>query len=196
MPASTLPHPRLDAASPRLGRERRTLPDGALTTVHLGRFDRDAFALSVVPVDPCSTLVEWCAAVGADHAIVGGFYMRPGGPRSATSGSKGRRFPARPSTRRGTAAGPASTPTPAPSRCWHGGDRGTRARRPAASGPMLVREGVISVHPGVDAEGFSAGSHQFDSDISAGRYPRRRSAWPGVTWLRSSATGGPTTTPG
>src|ERR1700744_5949377 len=80
MPPPTLPHPRLDAASPRLRRERRSLADGAGTTVHVARFERDAFALSVVPIDPCSTLVEWCGAAGAEHAIVGGFYMRPGGP--------------------------------------------------------------------------------------------------------------------
>ena len=37
---------------------------------------------------------------------------------------------------------------------------------------MLVRDGEPAVHPGVDTEGFAAGSRQFDSDISAGRYPR------------------------
>ena len=37
---------------------------------------------------------------------------------------------------------------------------------------MLVREGQVSVRPGVDSEGFSAGARQFDSDISEGRYPR------------------------
>jgi len=173
MPASIHPHPRLDAASPRLSRERRSLPDGALTTVHVGRFDRDAFALSVVPVDPCSTLVEWCAAAGADHAIVGGFYMRPGGPPLGDLWVDGKALP--------------STPFDSPwdrcRACVHA-DAGTVALRAREeiegpprgdllqAGPMLVREGVISVHPGVDAEGFSAGSHQFDSDISAGRYPR------------------------
>ncbi len=173
MPASTLPHPRLDAASPRLGRERRSLPDGALTTVHVGRFDRDAFALSVVPVDPCSTLLEWCAAASADHAVVGGFYMRPGGPPLGDLWVDGKALP--------------STPFDSPwdrcRACVHaeagrvallareeieGPPRGDLLQ----AGPMLVREGVIAVHPGVDAEGFSAGSRQFDSDISAGRFPR------------------------
>ena len=37
------------------------------------------------------------------------------------------------------------------------------------AGPLLVRGGAV-VHG--DAEGFSAGSHQFDSDITAGRHPR------------------------
>ena len=38
------------------------------------------------------------------------------------------------------------------------------------AGPLLVHEGrAVS---GGDAEGFSAGSGQFDSDITVGRYPR------------------------
>ena len=36
---------------------------------------------------------------------------------------------------------------------------------------MLVRDGELGA-PGVDVEGFSAGPRQFDSDITAGRYPR------------------------
>jgi exopolysaccharide biosynthesis protein len=36
---------------------------------------------------------------------------------------------------------------------------------------MLVRDGV-SVIDGDDREGFSSGAGQFDSDITAGRYPR------------------------
>jgi exopolysaccharide biosynthesis protein len=38
------------------------------------------------------------------------------------------------------------------------------------AGPMLVHEGRSVV--GDDREGFSAGSGQFDSDITVGRYPR------------------------
>jgi exopolysaccharide biosynthesis protein len=40
------------------------------------------------------------------------------------------------------------------------------------AGPLLVRAGAPVVEDGVDAEGFSAGSSQFDSDITSGRYPR------------------------
>ena len=174
MPVSTLPQPQLDAASPRLARERRSLPDGALTTVHVGRFARDAFALSVAPIDPCSTLVEWCAAAGAAHAIVGGFYMRPGGPPLGDLWVDGKALP--------------STPFDPPwdrcRACVHadagavallarGGDRGRpRAATSCRRGRCWSREGVSLGPPGVDAEGFSAGSRQFDSDITAGRYPR------------------------
>jgi exopolysaccharide biosynthesis protein len=40
------------------------------------------------------------------------------------------------------------------------------------AGPLLVRDGRIAVADEEDAEGFSAAAHQFDSDITRGRYPR------------------------
>jgi exopolysaccharide biosynthesis protein len=40
------------------------------------------------------------------------------------------------------------------------------------AGPLLVSEGRRVVEDGVDTEGFAAGAHQFDSDITAGRHPR------------------------
>jgi hypothetical protein len=173
MPVSTLTQRRVDASQPRLSRERRPLPDGALTTVHVARFDRDAFALSVVALDPPATLAEWCAAAGAPHAVVGGFYMRPGGPPLGDVWIGGEALPSE----------PFDSPWHRCRACVHvdagaarllareeieGAPRGDLLQ----AGPMLVREGELVVHPGVDAEGFSAGSRQFDSDISEGRYPR------------------------
>ena len=40
---------------------------------------------------------------------------------------------------------------------------------PLQAGPLLVRDGTIVDG---DAEGFAAGAGQFDSNITAGRYPR------------------------
>ena len=40
------------------------------------------------------------------------------------------------------------------------------------AGPLLVADGRVVVSEGDDREGFSAGAHQFDSDITVGRYPR------------------------
>ena len=37
---------------------------------------------------------------------------------------------------------------------------------------MLVAGGISRLGAGSDPEGFSAGAHQFDSDITRGRYPR------------------------
>lgn len=173
MAASTLTDRRVDAAAPRLSRERRPLADGAGTTVHVARFDRDAFALSVAAIDPCATLAEWCVGAGAAHAIVGGFYMRPGGPALGDLWIDGEALP----------SVPFDSPWHSCRACVHadGGEVALLAREEIQgpprgdllqAGPMLVREGRVSIHPGVDAEGFSAGSRQFDSDISEGRYPR------------------------
>ena len=40
------------------------------------------------------------------------------------------------------------------------------------AGPLLVAGGAVVFDPDTDREGFSAGSGQFDSDITRGRYPR------------------------
>jgi Phosphodiester glycosidase len=173
MPASTLHLRRNDATAPRLSRERRRLGDGAFTTLHVARFRRDAFTVSVATLEPCSTLAAWCAAERTPHAIVGGFYMRPGGPPLGDVWVGGRALP--------TTAFDA--PWDACRACVHA-DAGKVALRSREeidgpprgdllqAGPMLVRDGELLVRPGVDVEGFSAGSRQFDSDITAGRYPR------------------------
>jgi hypothetical protein len=173
MPVSTLTHRRIDADAPRLHRERRPLDGGAGTTVHVARFDRAAFGLSVAAIDPPATLREWCVAAGATHAIVGGFYLRPGGPPLGDVWIDGEALPSE----------PFDPPWHRARACVHldGGTVALRAREEIEgpprgdllqAGPMLVRGGAVVVRPGVDAEGFSAGSRQFDSDITAGRYPR------------------------
>jgi Phosphodiester glycosidase len=173
MPASTTLHRRLEASAPRLSQERRSLSGGARTTVHVARFDRGAFALSVAAIDPCATLLDWCAGAGAEHAIVGGFYLRPGGPPLGDLWIDGAALPSE----------PFDAPWHRCRACVHAdGDAVALLAREEIegpprgdllqAGPMLVRGGEVVVRPGVDAEGFSAGSRQFDSDISAGRYPR------------------------
>jgi exopolysaccharide biosynthesis protein len=51
-----------------------------------------------------------------------------------------------------------------------------RGDLPAMPGGDLLQAGPLLVHGGApvrgDAEGFSAGADQFDSDITAGRHPR------------------------
>ena len=40
------------------------------------------------------------------------------------------------------------------------------------AGPLLVAHGRSVIREGGDPEGFASGAHQFDSDITSGRYPR------------------------
>ena len=152
---------------------RLGLAGGAATTLRVARFPRRRFALRVVAIEPCSTLLGWCAANGAEHAIVGGFYMRPGGPPLGDLRSGGEQLPSE----------PFDPPWGRIRGCVHAdGDRVELAARrdlPAApagdllqAGPLLVGGGRSLIRPGEDTEGFCAGSAQFDSDITAGRYPR------------------------
>jgi len=150
-----------------------TLADGARTTLRVARFDRARFSLRAVAIDPPSTLLAWCAANEAEHAMIGGFYMRPGGPPLGDLQIDGRALPTQ----------PFDPPWGAERACVHAIDGevalAARSELPARprgdllqAGPMLVAAGHSLIHRGQDLEGFSAGSRQFDSDITAGRYPR------------------------
>jgi phosphodiester glycosidase len=161
---------------PLFERRRLRLGDGAETTIHVARFDRGAFDLRVVVLDPPSTVRQWCRRAGAEHAIVGGFYMRPGGPALGDLWVAGRALPTQ----------PFDAPWHDERACVHIGDGAERVVRLASrrelgpvphgdllhAGPLLVAAGRSLVLGGADREGFSAGARQFDSDITAGRYPR------------------------
>jgi hypothetical protein len=161
------------AAAPTTESVRLDLPDGSATTVRVARFERARFGLRVIAIDPCSTVLRWCTENGAEHAIVGGFYMRPGGPPLGDLRIDGRALESR----------PFDPPWGERRACVHA-DNGSvslahRDRldpEPSGdllqAGPMLVAAGRSLIHRGEDVEGFSAGSGQFDSDITEGRYPR------------------------
>lgn len=168
-PGATAPLPR-----PLFERRRLRLLDGAETTIHIARFDRDAFDLRVVALDPCSTVQQWCRRSGAEHAIVGGFYMRPGGPALGDVRVAGRALP----------TVPFDAPWHDERACVHISDEREVSLAPRRelgvaprgdllhAGPMLVGGGRSLLAGGADREGFSAGARQFDSDITVGRYPR------------------------
>jgi hypothetical protein len=161
------------ATGPTVESVRLPLADGAGTTLQVARFERERFSARVVAIDPCSTLLRWCADNGAEHALVGGFYLRPGGPPLGDLWIDGEALPTT----------PFDEPWGAVRGCVHAengavrlASRSALAAEPTGdllqAGPMLVAGGVCSIRPGEDLEGFSAGSRQFDSDISDGRYPR------------------------
>ena len=167
------PPAAVETARPTLERRRLRLADGAVTTVHVARFQRTEFGLRVVALQPCARVLDWCRRNEADHAIVGGFYMRPGGPALGDLWIDGQAL----------ATEPFDAPWHEQRACVHVAAGSVRlAPREALgdapngdllhAGPMLVAGGSPLVEEGVDAEGFPAGSRQFDSDITAGRYPR------------------------
>lgn len=154
-------------------RVRVTLSDGACTTMHVASYDRQAVSARVVVLDRPAPLVRWCRAQGVRHAVVGGFFLRPGCLPLGQVQVGGELC--------------SSVAFDAPwgevRACVHVADGVVRiARRDQLgedltgdllqAGPLLVAGGQRVLIDGEDREGFSAAAHQFDSDISRGRYPR------------------------
>jgi hypothetical protein len=167
----SLPAPGDRASPPHLRSLRLRLADGAWTTLHVARYDGRRTEVRVVRFARPTPLEAWCAANGADDAIVGGFYVRATGVPLGELWTSG--------IARATV--PFAAPHNATRACVHATrDAVTIARRPELparprgdllqAGPLLVRGGAPCAAG--DPEGFSAGAGQFDSDITAGRYPR------------------------
>lgn len=149
------------------------LGDGALTTLHAASFELERYIPRVVQLGSPAPLVRWCRERGARDAIVGGFFLRASGEVLGELWRDGELQP----------HVPFDSPWGETRACLHlTGDEVRIVRRdelPAAvggellqAGPLLIRGGELACHDGEDAEGFSAGARQFDSDITAGRHPR------------------------
>jgi len=160
------PQPKLR----HLRRERLRLTDGTRTTLYVARYDLRRFEVRVARLQRPAPLEAWCRANGFDEALVGGFYERPdlvplGELRTAGVARRHVPFAEPFDSMRACLSIDARTIAIA--------RRGDLPATPAGdllqAGPLLVRGGAPV--PG-DAEGFSAGSHQFDSDITEGRHPR------------------------
>jgi hypothetical protein len=145
--------------------------DGAETTVYLVRHPVARTRVSVTCFTPPERLDHWCVATGHEEALVAGFFVRD---------------PYRPLGEVRIAGTPvAHEPVLARWRSARGcvhvdgevriAPRGELAAEPRGdlvqAGPLLVRDGHVVVEDS-DQEGFSAGSGQFDSDITAERHPR------------------------
>ena len=155
---------------PHLRSLRLRLADGAWTTLHVATY-RPATAVRVVRVPAPTPLQAWCAGRGVAEAVVGGFFVRATGVPLGELRTRG-------IVRRTV---PFAAPWGERRACVHAaGGVVTIARRPELpaeprgdllqAGPLLVAGGAPCVAG--DPEGFSAASEQFDSDITAGRYPR------------------------
>jgi hypothetical protein len=161
----------LAAPLPRHVRRMRIgLADGARTTVYVATYARNRYQPRIVRLPQPMPLEAWCGQRGWREALVGGFYARPHGTplgELRTSGILREHVPF-------------SAPYDLTRATLHvDGHAVAIDRRDALpaepqgdllqAGPLLVRYGAVV--PG-DEEGFSAGAHQFDSDITDGRYPR------------------------
>ena len=178
---------------------RVRLPDGAETTVHVAMYELARTEIRVVVLDPVERLVAWCRGAGVEEALVGGFFVRGGAIPLGEVRCGGTPIP----------SVPFDPPWHALRSCVHAVAGAValapRAELPAEprgdllqAGPLLVSGGERVIKADEDPEGFSAGSRQFDSDITAGRYPRAalgvdsRRVWAVVCDGRADADAGMT----
>ena len=169
---------RIDAAldeTPFFYTERVALGDDSKTTVHVLRQELRNTAVTVADLGSAKRVTDVCAESGGRvvAAMSGGFFAREAGMPLGELWIDGRRR--------------SHVPFPTP---W-GDVRGsllvdadgiTIDRRDALParpdgdllqvGPVLVTGGQTTPGLASDVEGFGAGSGQFDSDITDGRYPR------------------------
>jgi hypothetical protein len=174
--AAIMPHslpgaPRTGSSAPATFRVE--LSDGLATTVHLAAYDLHHTEVRVVLLPQPEPLAAWCARSAVAEALVGGFFVRASAQPLGELRLGGIQFD----------SVPFATPWNAVRSCVHVEGGALRiARRQSLpliprgdllqAGPLLVEHGRAVVHDGIDPEGFSAGSEQFDSDITAGRHPR------------------------
>ena len=159
-------------ARPRhLQRHRLALNDGAVTTLHVASYDLRRTVPRVVRLPPRRRWSAGAASTASARRWSAASSSAPAAPRSASCARA-----ASPGPR-----GPFDAPWGDVRACLHVvGGHVALARRDELpveppgdllqAGPLLVRHGVPCVAE--DIEGFSAGPGQFDSDITAGRYPR------------------------
>jgi hypothetical protein len=154
--------------APRYELLRHRLADGEDTTVYVVRYPRPQTRIRIEHFRRPRRLDRWCQRSGVREAIVGGFFRRPQGPPLGELWIDGRRIETEPYRAMRAAIhidehevliAPRTELPPQP------------AGHLLQAGPMLVREGTSLPHVN-DPEGFVAGAHQFDSDITAGRHPR------------------------
>jgi Phosphodiester glycosidase len=152
---------------------RHALGDGETTTLYAVRHPLPGTRVRALFFARPRRLDVWCRSAGVEEAVVGGFFVRdPYRPLGEVwiDGRAVRHEPA--------------PPRYAPRRaCLVTNGDGVRimARSDAPqppdgdlvqAGPLLVAGGTVAFDPEADHEGFSAGSEQFDSDITQERHPR------------------------
>jgi Phosphodiester glycosidase len=175
---------------PRLSRARVRLADGARSTLHVASYDLRFVTPRVVVLEQPTPLVRWCREHGVRDAVVGGFFLRSQGVPLGH-------------VRVGGAVVPSvafDAPWGDVRACVHAEPGRLRISRPdqladdpagdlLQAGPLLVAQGRVAYVDGEDREGFSAAAHQFDSDITDGRFPRAALAVTGERVLAVACDG-------
>ncbi len=153
---------------------RVKLRDGAETTVHIARYRRNEVHPGVVLFDDETYLLDWCQERGITDAVSAAFFLRNvskplGDIWIEGVKQKTESFLAPWRISRGSVyVNPDGAVSIAP--------RYLLPQQPESdllqAGPLLIQAGQVTVIDGKDPEGFSAGSSQFDDDLTIGRYPR------------------------
>jgi uncharacterized protein YigE (DUF2233 family) len=173
--AILLPHDAVLDSSPLVHSERVALPDDSKTTVHVFRQALGDSVIRVASLGCAKRVADVCSESGGAvvAAMSGGFFAREARRPLGELWIAGERQP--------------HIPFQAPWRnvrgTLHVGADHIRIDRRQMlpvqpdgdllqAGPLLVMDGRPVVDPATDNEGFRAGSRQFDSDITDGRYPR------------------------
>lgn len=158
--------------------------------MHVAGYDRRAFAARVVVLERPAPLVRWCGQQGVTDAVVGGFFARP---QYVALGQVQVDGAPQPSLAFDPPWGDVRACVQITNEEVRIARRDQLAAAPSGdllqAGPLLVADGEVAVAPGRDVEGFSAAAHQFDSDITEGRYPRAALAIAGERLLLIACDG-------
>lgn len=152
--------------------QRIDLKDGGATTAYIARYDRNTVRPRVVTFKRATRLLDWCESESIDHAIVGGFFLRPKSKLLGEYWINGQQIQ--------------SVSFDQPWDEFRGsiyideaGELSIASRRQLPrtprgdllqAGPMLIKHGRAVKTS--DPEGFSSANGQFDTDITSGRYAR------------------------
>jgi hypothetical protein len=151
-----------------------TLSDGATTTVHIARYEKQYIKPKLKLFKKRVRLVEWCRGNGYNNAISGGYFLRNQGKILGETWLDGIKINTAPfgmgwSGRRG---------------CVHIDSAGNLQVGPLNQlkvtspkdlievGPTLLMNGVSLYDQSVDPEGFTETAYQHDEDIDCKRHPR------------------------
>ncbi|MDL2363227.1 MAG: phosphodiester glycosidase family protein [Patescibacteria group bacterium] len=153
--------------------ERLVLPDSESTMVHVVRYDRETVLPRLVVFPEPTALPTWCAVNGIKEALTAGFYLHEPSSLLGDTWVNGHKIESVPFTKPWNDIRSAIALTGCKISIANRHELGTLPNGDLIqAGPQLVENGTIAYEEDADREGFRLNTGQFDSDITAGRYPR------------------------